>query len=69
MFGPNLNSTLGSATLPNRRRLCSHKCLLSKWYVGFVYCTSTKSVAGVRTPLFAAVAAIERASISATEAS
>ena len=41
--------------------------LLSKWYFGALYSLSITSAAEVKKPLFAAVAAIERASISATE--
>ena len=65
MFGPSWISTEGSATpwLSNTR---FSYIVLSKKYLGFVKLTSI-SAADVRKPLFAAVAAIERASMSATE--
>ena len=64
--GPNLTWAFPSAFPTPLKTLFSYM-LLSKKYFGFVYAASICS-AEVRYPLFAAVAAMERASISATEA-
>ena len=66
ILGPNFISTDGSATPWLSNTLFSY-IVLSKKYLGFLYSTSI-SVAAVRKPLLASVAAIERASISATDA-